>query len=558
MVEWTASDGRKGTLTGKGKSRLTAASLARIPSDRRSTKELLAVKDTSKKSADNAEGAEASGGCGVEATNGSRKSGSKKASSNKDGPSSGSTKASQKNTSGSANIQDTGAQADAAGGDSKKGEKDTSSNTKDAAAQNTTTAENGKEKEDEESNTWTKEQDETIIQMKTENASVQWAVVAEKVGKSVEECKSRFKEIKPKDWKPNNVQNNTSNGYTAKNKNKNKNGNQNQNQGGKEGGKKVEEQKEAKKADENDDNGWAAMGFNGLMGDGNDGKQDDTANVNNTNTWEQNGTGWNSDNTNPQNTDNANNTNGWGGDDSWGNTGVNGGTEQPNDANDWIIENQTNTNGDSWNNTANAKGDNNQDIANSWDPVDAGAAPTNWDIPGQQTNNVTGSNTQPANEWPSAANAPSDPHSNNAPVDTSWGTINMQTNNDNNNNNNTGGNTQAAPAQQSADAAKPPSAPRSNKAPSESRSHRSSAGGKSKSSTHSRPLELELKPDDTFSADDLRLIARILQQDCKMVWNRVSWRFRDKTGRVLDPEVFERKITGSVEKEGSQRGEGKK
>ncbi|EOA86771.1 uncharacterized protein SETTUDRAFT_89314 [Exserohilum turcica Et28A] len=470
LVEWTASDGRKGTLTGKGKSRLTAASLARIPSDRRSTKELLAVKDTSKKSADNAEGAEASGGCGVEATNGSRKSGSKKASSNKDGPSSGSTKASQKNTSGSANIQDTGAQADAAGGDSKKGEKDTSSNTKDAAAQNTTTAENGKEKEDEESNTWTKEQDETIIQMKTENASVQWAVVAEKVGKSVEECKSRFKEIKPKDWKPNN--------------NKNKNGNQNQNQGGKEGGKKVEEQKEAKKADENDDNGWAAMGFNGLMGDGNDGKQDDTANVNNTNTWEQNG------------------------DDSWGNTGVNGGTEQPNDANDWIIENQTNTNGDSWNNTANAKGDNNQDIANSWDPVDAGAAPTNWDIPGQQTNNVTGSNTQPANEWPNAA--------------------------------------------------KPPSAPRSNKAPSESRSHRSSAGGKSKSSTHSRPLELELKPDDTFSADDLRLIARILQQDCKMVWNRVSWRFRDKTGRVLDPEVFERKITGSVEKEGSQRGEGKK
>jgi hypothetical protein len=31
------------------------------------------------------------------------------------------------------------------------------------------------------------------------------------------------------------------------------------------------------------------------------------------------------------------------------------------------------------------------------------------------------------------------------------------------------------------------------------------------------------------------------------VWNRVSWRFRDKTGRTVAPEVFERKINGRVE-----------
>jgi hypothetical protein len=70
-----------------------------------------------------------------------------------------------------------------------------------------------------------------------------------------------------------------------------------------------------------------------------------------------------------------------------------------------------------------------------------------------------------------------------------------------------------------------------------------------------RPLALEVKPDDTFSADDLRLVARILQQDCSMVWNRVSWRFRDKTGRTLHPDEFEKKITGRLEGKGSEKGE---
>jgi hypothetical protein len=73
-------------------------------------------------------------------------------------------------------------------------------------------------------------------------------------------------------------------------------------------------------------------------------------------------------------------------------------------------------------------------------------------------------------------------------------------------------------------------------------------------STNTRPLELEVKPDDTFSADDLRLFARILQQDYQTVWNRVSWRFKDKTGRNIAPDVFEKKITGRVEGKGSERG----
>ena len=61
--------------------------------------------------------------------------------------------------------------------------------------------------------------------------------------------------------------------------------------------------------------------------------------------------------------------------------------------------------------------------------------------------------------------------------------------------------------------------------------------------------EYKVSPDDTFSQNELKLIARILQQDCSMVWERVSWRFKDKTGRALHPHVFEKKITGRVGKD---------
>jgi hypothetical protein len=66
------------------------------------------------------------------------------------------------------------------------------------------------------------------------------------------------------------------------------------------------------------------------------------------------------------------------------------------------------------------------------------------------------------------------------------------------------------------------------------------------------PLMYEITPDAIFSADDLRTIARILQQDAQMVWDRVSWRFRDKTGRHVEPNVFEEKITGKVEGRGKE------
>jgi len=43
-----------------------------------------------------------------------------------------------------------------------------------------------------------------------------------------------------------------------------------------------------------------------------------------------------------------------------------------------------------------------------------------------------------------------------------------------------------------------------------------------------------------------------------MVWNRLSWRFKDKTGRTLHPDVFEKKVTGQVEGKGSDKGRRRK
>lgn len=107
----------------------------------------------------------------------------------------------------------------------------------------------------------------------------------------------------------------------------------------------------------------------------------------------------------------------------------------------------------------------------------------------------------------------------------------------------------------------PPASPRKTASRASSRDrrkhHSSRRGSDSKECKHgsrrhhssSHPKEYKVAPDSTFSQDELKLVARILQQDCSMVWERVSWRFKDKTGRNLHPDVFEQKITGRLERE---------
>lgn len=52
---------------------------------------------------------------------------------------------------------------------------------------------------------------------------------------------------------------------------------------------------------------------------------------------------------------------------------------------------------------------------------------------------------------------------------------------------------------------------------------------------------------------DLVLIGKILKEDSSLLWLRIASRFRDKTGRILHPDVFEQKLTGKTAKKGSWR-----
>ncbi|KAI4670862.1 uncharacterized protein J4E88_009614 [Alternaria novae-zelandiae] len=458
IVEWTASDGRKGRLTGTGKPRLTAASLAKVPSEQRPAKELAGAKGTPKKPAStkpaaNGDDLWAGNGWGdANAKSESKKSSSKKASSNK----------------GDAwVVQELGNDAsdpvavtwdptpDATGGDDKNEKKDDP-----ADAWNTTTAPENNiapqddSKKDGESDVWTKEQDEKLLQMKTVD-SKSWAEVLQEIsGKTKKSCQDRLKELRPDGWTANEVEK----GGGGKKGKKGKHANQN-------GGNTKKD--DAKKEETVDDGGI----FGATFGEDTGNSKDESDDKNNSG-------------------DKAPDT--WGGTANWD---FAGGDAAGTGTNAW--ETQV-----GWGTGATTGGgDGANDAAASWDNI--GGNNRSKGTNNNQKNNTGGG---AGGAKASRQKAPSSQMPPRAPAQ-------PNTSNGNNNNNNN---------------ARPIAA---------------------------RPLELEVKPDDTFSADDLRLVARILQQDCSMVWNRVSWRFRDKTGRTLHPDEFEKKITGRLEGKGSETGE---
>ncbi|ENI10457.1 hypothetical protein COCC4DRAFT_122744 [Bipolaris maydis ATCC 48331] len=452
LVEWTASDGRKGRLTGMGKPQLTAASLAKVPSGIQPPKE-HSKKSTSKKLASNAENQWPTGGWdNLEVTGGSTKSTSKKAPSHKNDVWGGggfnasvSNKGSQKTASNVENLWGSGDERNAAKATKQATESGDSNET---PAPNNTAAEEGEAKKPDDTNTWTKEQDNQLLQMKTENTP--WKTIASNLGKPEGQCRTRFKIVKPVDWKPDNATNNAGKGNAGQKDARLDE--QKQKQGTKDNNKDSNKE-EDKKDSEVPDVSWGGT-FGGTFGETSDDKQGEAEKANDTGTWE---------------------------------TGDPTKTGDTSDAKD---------SKDVWINTDGASDSKDNDPVDLWGAAAAGTTAATWDNTNQETS---------------------------AAIESGW----------------------VPNVQQPPSPAKPASAPRSTKAPSESRSRRSTSS-KSKPST-TRPAEIELEPDDTFSANDLRLIARILQQDCSMVWSRLSWRFRDKTGRTLDPEVFEKKITGTVE-----------
>ncbi|KAI1664822.1 Myb-DNA-bind-6 multi-domain protein [Pyrenophora tritici-repentis] len=496
IIEWAASDGRKGRLTGTGKSRLTAAALAKVPSEKRSTHEALAAKSASKHGAPDKPANDAKNSWdNTEAKNGTKHSGSKKAASNKEdawGTTDWGIVNSKNDTSGNPHQWASGALGNpwdmpiaVDGKDNKKD--DTTGGPQATGApveitlQEATVVPVVAEKKADESQSWTKEQDEKLIQLKTQNAVMKWTKIAEEVGKPHGECARRFKEIKPVDWKPDIAKKGGAagggDGGGGKKGKKGKKGNDN---------RAVENEIEAP-ADigvGDDSFGMLGLGIDDDVNKGNSDKKEDS----------------------------------WGKQASVHASGVASGWEKPGETTGW---DDTGDNNAGWGGPTAATGgaDTSGEIA--------------WD-----SGNTWGGNDQ--------AGAGAD----NAVTSNTW--------------NNPGGD---GVADQWSAPTKPASAPRSNKAPSKAPKAPSQSRSQGKDEVKppepaepapARPVTIELRPDDTFSADDLRQIARILQQDCAMVWNRVSWRFKDKTGRTLHPDVFEKKITGQVEGKGSEKGGRKK
>ncbi|KAJ8118580.1 hypothetical protein OPT61_g451 [Boeremia exigua] len=355
---------------------------------------------------------------------------------------------------------------------------------------------------------WTDEQDKRLMELKSEDKP--WKDLAVEVGKSMSSCKERFKQIKPKDWRPNSAAQKNNNG-NSKQKGQNNRSNQNG------GGNKQNEQQVTPGAwpdpvdsapcqntnnegfDPNQDDPWGSGGGAGDNG-GFDASKDDP--------WSSGGGAGASD-PSGENADN-------GGfdaskDDPWSSGGGAGGNdplgENKGDGADGGFKDDGNTWGAGQGSSGNDNG------ADAWaNNVDDG-----WGA----INNTGGG------------------------TDTKWDTTPLPGNNASNDK--TSRNTSSR-----RDSAHRSSHKSSNKPPSKPASKQHSVRGSDKP-PQAAPSEYELKPDSTFSADDLRLIAKILQQDCQLVWNRVSWRFKDKTGRNLHPDVFEEKITGTVER-GTERG----
>jgi hypothetical protein len=304
---------------------------------------------------------------------------------------------------------------------------------------------------------FTKEQDDTIMRMKTENAGVSWDTIATEVGKTGPLCKERFNAIKPAGWKPAAAQ-------------------------GKGEGKKKEKGAKGK------------------------GKQEEV----------KNGAGG-GDNLEKQNGDNNGpvqdwNTGAWDNDNQNGTAGKNGGMG------DWDAAQQFG--GD-------ATADNNQNAANNA----ANNAAGNWDTQGWgEDNNNSGSKSQKAAS--NNGNGRSKKGSHSGSVHDGGGSWDNNPwpstqNAENNTNWNTG----------------PPKPPSNS-----GRSHKSQDKPKDSLTPSNVPGYQELYPDDTFSMDDLKVIAKFMRVDHANMWMRMQSFFRDKTGRNLDQDVFRAKLEGKPRK----------
>jgi hypothetical protein len=272
VLEWAASDGRKGKLSTPVPSKLTSRNLAKVPSEKpigkktastqahRASNEQARKKERKEKKDESQCWAADKGGCGganaasaseskkskkdeipawetnwVQPAGSVKSEGSKKSGSKKDEPytdpswgenndAMGSPDAipTANNTSDNtdANVDDKRGEGQAWGDNNWGGTPadtggygaggrilDTANaqNTDIKADDNAKVDESAKDddKVAEGSSDWTAEQDTELMKLKSENVSMSWDTIAQKLGKGTKEtCKARFNKVKPKDWKP--------------------------------------------------------------------------------------------------------------------------------------------------------------------------------------------------------------------------------------------------------------------------------------------------------------------------------------------------------------------
>jgi hypothetical protein len=388
---------------------------------------------------------------------------------------------------------------------------------------------------------WSAEEDQKLLDWKAEHKNGPWLKCADEIGKPQFQCKERWKQIQPKsnDQNAGKAQGGgDANGATKKENKANKKQNQRRDQN--QGQNKKQEASSGDTGNLRDNNNHKedgktgsgaddGIGFGGMVDLFGDTKADENQDSNDNNNDSVGMTQWpggESGNGGGGNDKSNNSDKG----DSWGAVGNDSGGGWNKDD-----SNGSKPGGDGWGNDSGGNKD-------PWNANTSGGGNESGDWRGQSgdagadTGNAAWNN---GDQQPSS-NAGGEPAWKNTDGDGTNDAAGDQWNSDPAQNNGAGNNAWETPAAPAVNSTKAPSIRAASHKSTHHRSERMAA-----------PLEIEVRPDETFSADDLKTVARILQQDYQMVWNRVSWRFRDKTGRNVAPEVFEKKITGRVEGEGS-------
>lgn len=353
---------------------------------------------------------------------------------------------------------------------------------------------------------FTKAQDDEIMRRKTDNGGESWAVIAKSLpgdAKTINQCKERFKAIKPADWKPASSQDKQQGAQDKK-----------EDKGGKDK-KKEENGPEASggqsgwnKTGENNNSGggvldWDNSGGNGTGGGGGGGDVNDAWDAaawpdvdigggDNSNSGDKSGEADN------WNQDGGKGNNAGGNNDNWGDPP--GGGSQKND-------NATggDVGGDGWGNDNNWGGNAAADSAN--------------DVPGW-------GQEKSASKFQKSARSKA--NTNDKAYSKSNIKSNMKENGDRNSNN--GHNIATGNG-------------KGNWSGNGNGNVHGNGGGGEDSASVSFGFN-DVYPNEVFSMDDLVRISRLLKRDHENVWFRLSCAFRDKTGRYIHEDVFKEKLLG--------------